>query len=206
MFSLSDRWHNLLVGCGDTSLVADFWQQLVEAYQHASRHYHTLDHLAYMFEQLSPHREAIDNWEALAFAVFYHDIVYDAKGQDNEAQSAAVMKRQLKELGVAEATIQLCESHILATKNHKAGVSEDTLYILDADLAVLGDSREVYAEYTEQIRREYKMYPMFLYKKGRKKVLRHFLAMDRIYKTEPFYQEREQQARENLLWELGGKR
>jgi predicted metal-dependent HD superfamily phosphohydrolase len=45
------------------------------------------------------------------------------------------------------------------------------------------------------------MYPDFLYKPGRRKVLTHFLEMERIFKSDHFYQKYEEQARKNLLFE-----
>jgi predicted metal-dependent HD superfamily phosphohydrolase len=48
------------------------------------------------------------------------------------------------------------------------------------------------------------MYPDFLYRPGRRKVLQHFLDMERIFKTEEFASKFEKQARVNLGWELRG--
>ncbi|HXL55890.1 MAG TPA: hypothetical protein VN958_06525 [Chitinophagaceae bacterium] len=41
-----------------------------------------------------------------------------------------------------------------------------------------------------------------MYNEGRKKVLMHFLEMNRIFKTDEFYNQFEKQARENLKREL----
>ncbi|HET7178254.1 MAG TPA: hypothetical protein VFI14_00955 [Chryseosolibacter sp.] len=54
------------------------------------------------------------------------------------------------------------------------------------------------------MRREYSMYPDFLYRPGRRKVLQYFLDMERIFKTEEFASKFEKQARGNLERELGG--
>jgi len=53
-----------------------------------------------------------------------------------------------------------------------------------------------------KIRKEYKVYPDIIYKPGRRKVVQHFLAMERIYKTDYFFVRLEQQAKENLTKEL----
>ena len=45
-------------------------------------------------------------------------------------------------------------------------------------------------------------YPDLLYKPGRKKVLQHFLSMERIFKTEQFFSRFEDKARKNLLQEF----
>jgi predicted metal-dependent HD superfamily phosphohydrolase len=46
------------------------------------------------------------------------------------------------------------------------------------------------------------VYPDVIYKPGRKKVLAHFLQMERIYKTGIFFTMFEKQARQNLQDEL----
>ena len=46
------------------------------------------------------------------------------------------------------------------------------------------------------------MYPEVVYKPGRQKVLHHFLQMPAIYKTDYFIEKYEQQARNNMLYEL----
>jgi len=63
----------------------------------------------------------------------------------------------------------------------------------------------VYDQYKAAIRAEYRIYPDILYRKGRKKVLEHFLERDQIYYTSVF-QAREEKARANLERELMGLR
>ena len=90
---------------------------------------------------------------------------------------------------------------IKCTKSHEFSDS-DTNYFTDADLSILGKSWKTYEEYYQQIRKEYKIYPDFIYNSGRKKALQHFLKMDRIFKTDYFFEKYEIQARENLQNEL----
>ena len=46
------------------------------------------------------------------------------------------------------------------------------------------------------------MFPNFLYKKGRRGVLNHFLNRENIFFTSHFQNQYENIARENLNWEL----
>ncbi len=94
------------------------------------------------------------------------------------------------------------EAQILATKSHHKSDDTDTNYLLDADLSILGKDSADYFDYTRKIRKEYALYPDILYKPGRKKVLKHFLELESIFKTEDFRDKYEQQARENLAAEL----
>ncbi|MFD2921463.1 hypothetical protein ACFS6H_17175 [Terrimonas rubra] len=94
--------------------------------------------------------------------------------------------------------ISNCAAQILATKAHQASTDPDTNYFTDADLSILGQPWEVYETYYKNVRKEYAMYPDFLYNPGRKKVLQHFLSMDRIFKTNHFFGLLEAPARANL--------
>ena len=60
----------------------------------------------------------------------------------------------------------------------------------------------MYSKYYQNVRKEYSIYPEILYKLGRKKVLKHFLAMEKIFKTDYFYQKFEKNARMNLQREF----
>ena len=52
------------------------------------------------------------------------------------------------------------------------------------------------------MRKEYSVYPDFMYKKGRTEVLQQFLSMQSIFKTDHFYHLREEKAKENIHQEL----
>jgi predicted metal-dependent HD superfamily phosphohydrolase len=186
----------------DARLVNTLWGELESCYTQRGRHYHNLNHLAHLYQQLCLVQTAIQRWDILLFSLFYHDIIYSVHKRDNEEKSADYAAEQLARLGISVTDVALCHAQILATKTHTPSPNPDTNYFTDADLAILGASREAYAVYTRQIRKEYRMYPDLLYKPGRKKVLLHFLQMDRLYKTAFFYERLEAAARANLAWEL----
>jgi len=151
---------------------------------------------------LQPVKAQIAHWDMVLFALFYHDIIYKATRKDNEEKSAALAARRLQSISVPATTIKSCTTTIEATKNHAPGPDADTDYFTDADLAVLGQEWPVYADYCKRIRKEYAIYPDLVYKPGRKKVLQHFLKMERIYKTDYFFANFENQARQNIQREL----
>jgi predicted metal-dependent HD superfamily phosphohydrolase len=97
--------------------------------------------------------------------------------------------------------MEQCVKLILATQKHEPAGEEVNLFT-DADLSVLGAEPESYKLYATQVRKEYGLYPDLIYNPGRKKVLQHFLAMPRIFKTDAFYEKYETTARRNLEWEL----
>ncbi len=186
----------------DTVVIEKCWAELEHQYTGKGRHYHTLAHLENLLVQLSAVREQIADWDTLLFTLFYHDVVYGALKNDNEEESALLARKRMQELGVPLPSITRCAEQILATKQHLVSTDNDTNLFTDADLSILGASAEAYATYTQQIRKEYKIYPDMVYKPGRRKVLQHFLNMDSIFKTHYFHATFEMQARTNLQWEL----
>lgn len=179
-----------------------YWRELERAYSGKNRHYHNLQHLEHLWAALLDARALVSNWEAVIWALFYHDAVYKVRRRDNEAQSAALAIQRLGPLGVSQEQLQRVEALILATQGHAPGTHPDIDYFTDADLAILGTPPERYREYTRQIRAEYAIYPDFLYRPGRKKVLMAFLYMEYLYKTPHFRARYEALARENLRAEL----
>lgn len=116
--------------------------------------------------------------------------------------SARLAFERLSSVVVPAVICENCASQIMATRKHDLSEQADTNYFTDADLAILGANAFDYKNYTQAIRKEYRLYPDFLYKPGRKKVLAHFLEMPTIFKTEFFRERYEEVARENLRNEL----
>jgi predicted metal-dependent HD superfamily phosphohydrolase len=190
------------------TLIQDHWMQIERAHSSKKRYYHSLAHLENLLQQLESVKTFIRAWDMVMMALFYHDIVYRVHRRDNESKSADRAAITLAAIQVPEEKINLCRQIILATKSHARDENDDVNYFTDADLSILGASWESYKEYAQNVRREYTMYPDFLYKPGRKKVIHHFLQMDQIFKTGFFKQKFEVSARENLQKELevmGGK-
>ncbi|WP_404986829.1 hypothetical protein ACI513_07570 [Chryseobacterium sp. M5] len=202
---LKDRFESLCLNFAeDKILIKKFWTEIEKNYSRKSRHYHNLQHLETLFEEIEHVKDKIKNFNTISFSIFYHDVIYDAASKLNEEKSADVAKERLEILGLNNEDLQQVYEQILATKSHQKSENEDANFLLDADLSVLGKTSEVYSEYTKQIRKEYSIYPDFLYKPGRKKVLQHFLELESIYKTEFFRNKYEIQARENIEFELKG--
>lgn len=183
-------------------MINEFWIEIETNYSSNGRHYHTLQHLENLFIQLTEIKSDIHNWETILFTLYYHDIVYHSLKSDNEEKSAELAEKRLKQISVSNKTIELCKNQFLATKTHVHSTNSDTNYFTDADLAVLGQNWETYSMYYKNIRKEYSIFSDIDYNQGRKKVLNHFLKMERIFKTEYFYKKFEMQAKQNLIKEF----
>ncbi|WP_462219329.1 HD domain-containing protein [Ferruginibacter sp.] len=186
----------------DARLAKQLWNEIEENYSNKKRYYHTLNHLESLLQQLFTIKIKIEDWDTVLFSLYYHDIIYNPLKTTNEEKSAAFAENRMQLIGVPQMTIENCVRHILATKKHLLSADNDTNIFIDADLSILGQPWNVYENYYKQVRNEYSLYPDLIYKPGRKKVLQHFLQMERIFKTDYFFERFESQAKANLEKEL----
>ncbi|WP_186040781.1 HD domain-containing protein [Burkholderia gladioli] len=154
---------------------AAVWPLVEQAYREPQRHYHTLAHLAELFEQLAPYRDAPHRL-AIELAVWAHDIVYAttlADYADNEARSASWLAATAAALCApawqrehADALRFACEL-VLATKSHRLPASaladpsrrQAAALFLDADLAILAATPERLLAYDREIALEWGQTP-----------------------------------------------
>ncbi|WP_420571009.1 hypothetical protein [Kordia sp.] len=198
-------WRNLtLKYTDDELLLIELWEEISKKYTSNQRHYHNLDHINYMLKLASKNKADLNDYDLLLFAIWYHDIIYNATKSNNELKSAEFAQKRLEKLQIDPKKIENCFNLIVSTKKHEIlnTQNQDNAYLLDFDLAILGTTWENYYAYTKKIRKEYIIYPNFMYKKGRKKVLQHFLERPRIYYTKKYHDLWEAIARENIQKEL----
>jgi predicted metal-dependent HD superfamily phosphohydrolase len=180
----------------------ELWAEIEKNYSSNKRHYHTLQHLDSLLAQLTDIKAEIQNWNTILFTLYYHDIIYNSLKSNNEEKSAELAEKRMKQILVSNDKIEHCKKQILTTKSHIQSTDSDTNYFTDADLSVLGQNWETYSLYYKNVRKEYSIYPDFVYNPGRRKVLNHFLSMDRIFKTDFFHNKFEIQAKQNLQKEI----
>jgi len=150
------------------------------------------------------HAEAMDDLQAVALALWFHDAVYWPWSGRNEERSARWARRFLQGQGLPAATVDTVERHILATRHgHPAAAAAgDDRWVLDIDLAILGQPPAVYAAFERNVRREYRFVRWPRYRAGRCAILRSFLERPALYETEWFRSRYEAQARVNLAHAL----
>lgn len=199
---LQKTFYQLLKRIGFTEENIDkHWVDLKKAYSHKTRHYHNLKHLEEMLVCFEIYKSELQYPDEVLYALFYHDIIYNSTQKDNELKSAELAVRLLPE--IATINKQMIFDLIMATKSHVANSDSDEKWIIDFDLKILAKDPENYKIYASQIRKEYSIYPDFLYNPGRKKALEHFLEKEYIYQTEIFRTIFESKARANIQEEIG---
>ncbi len=201
---LKKRIHKLVSNyTKDENRIELLWKDIHKHYSEKHRAYHNLNHLTEIFKYVDVYKQHIENYDSLAFSIFYHDIIYNIWKEDNEEKSADFAVKHLSKTNIETSFLETIHQQITATKTHEA-TNNDTKWMVDFDLAILGASAETYINYTKKIREEYKLVPKLLYKKGRKKVLQHFIDKPFIYATEEFRGLYEDQVKYNLTNELNG--
>lgn len=198
---LKDRFYLLYHSYIPDEKINHLWGDLYDSYTETNRKYHNLEHLKELFNYYDAYENLIQNKEAVCFAIFYHDIVYEVWKKNNEEKSAETISAILLGINFPIEDIKIIEDLIICTKNHTAH-TPDQCFMIDFDLAILGQSHDNYNAYSKKIRREYKIVPDLIYNKGRKKVLHHFLKKETIYQTSIFTSKFETPAKLNLSIEL----
>jgi predicted metal-dependent HD superfamily phosphohydrolase len=188
-------------------LISDLFDEVLEAYTSAGRHYHSLHHIHDLLELSEKYSELLTEKDIVDFSIFYHDIIYNTRRSDNESQSAALASDRLARLNVpAEIRVEVAE-FIDATKTHQLQSvqhEKDLAFFLDFDMSVLASDWSEYQIYIQAVEKEYSHLPFEAFRQGRRSFIMQTLSARNIYHTDEFHNEYEEKARRNLKKELTG--
>lgn len=206
---LANSWEWLVEESGANQHAAEVYQDLLTNYSD-KRVYHGLGHVYALLNRMHSFIEqeqlAAEEIQQCMWAIWFHDVIYNTRAKDNELLSAKYAEEQLVLLGLPDMA-EPVSILVKATAGHTLAHVPDSLlnaaqHFLDADIAILGSQLTSYQAYAAAIREEYSWVPRFMYRRGRRKLLLEFMARDTIYFTPHFKADREQQARDNMQWEL----
>ncbi|MFP4389386.1 MAG: hypothetical protein ACLFPR_10620 [Desulfococcaceae bacterium] len=198
---LHDRWQTLWHRTFDPASQAErdrLFAALTRAYSQPHRAYHTLNHVAHCLSLLDEFSDRAEHPDALAFAIWFHDAVYDLWSGKNEARSAAWAAEALSGAGASSDFAERVRALILDTRHDAAPDTPDGRLIADIDLAILGAAPERYRKYEDRIAREYQVVPRFIFRRKRASLLEAFLRQSALYHTDSFRERFEARARKNL--------
>ena len=159
------------------------WNQ----YSISDRSYHNISHIENCFDTFSFLLNSnIYDIEALTIAIWFHDVIYDSRQNNNEEQSAILAKAFCYALNCTEEFSNKVEQLILFTKHNKKASTVDEKIISDVDLAILSSSPLEFWDYSKGIRQEYSWAPDIVYYPNRLKFLENLLLKKSIYYTKNF--------------------
>lgn len=193
---LNDRWEGLAYRLGVANEC--FYHETVgRLYSNPLRHYHTEAHLVGCFSVLDEAKgSGCDDlagvlWDYVEAAIFMHDVVYDARSNQNEEDSAAMSVAVFRKPFVGEL--------IKDTKHQQSAESKEGQVVCDIDLSSLGGDFDKFLANSRNIRKEYDFVSDDDYRKGRTAIMGAFLRKDRIYQTDYFRDRFEMKARNNIV-------
>ncbi len=189
------HWDRLMKVLGNPEHSEEVFRDLVARYNKPHRTYHNLEHIVSMLDEAE---FASGGPQTFVLAIWFHDIVYQTRAQNNEEASAEVAKLTAQHLGLSETVAQWIPELIIATKHTDAPTSYAAQLLVDLDLAILGKSQEEFDAYERAIREEYAWVPEADFRAGRAKILQSFLDRPSIFYTEFFREKYESTARANL--------
>uniref|UniRef100_A0A158P8R0 Cullin domain-containing protein n=1 Tax=Angiostrongylus cantonensis TaxID=6313 RepID=A0A158P8R0_ANGCA len=220
---LAARWNDL------TSFLSEktrekWYKMIIDAY--TPRPFRGIAHLCAMFSLFDKYKDHLKDRYATAFAIFFKNLVYDPLASDNAEKSAQLLHQFAQEttldsvfllfLSTVKELRMLFEfenyvadlitaSGSYSTEAHLSeGVcgAEDVHYLIDFDMAFLGDDEEQFVNHEKAQRKEYDHMRDDEYRNQRAKVLRFFLQIPNIYATKELRADLELKARENIAREI----
>ncbi|MEO0895527.1 MAG: hypothetical protein AAFY71_03835 [Bacteroidota bacterium] len=201
---LIHRWQNLCEGFSLPEPVGnETFQRLKTHYDEKHRAYHNLHHIQDLFKKMDRDRELLQQPLRVALAIWFHDIIYKPYKSNNEVASAELFQKWMTPHLSDNSLVDQVSAYIVSTAKHIPELDhKDLTWFLDADLSILGAHQTRYLQYTKEIRKEYSLYPSFMYNRGRKAILKSMLARKNLFYTDLFQDRYEARARENIRMEI----
>lgn len=120
---------------------APVFELFIVAYSAQDRFYHNPEHLSELFQVASVHAGNTDDAEVVPLAIWFHDAVYEPRPHDNEMRSAELVVDLPDPIGVPASVTEKVVRLIRPPSHHRLSdqpADQDTVTLLDVDLAILG--------------------------------------------------------------------
>jgi predicted metal-dependent HD superfamily phosphohydrolase len=148
--------------------------------------------------------------DRVELALWYHDVIYLPRRQDNELVSSQRLVKDCRALGVPEETV-IDSAHLVLATAHFGSPSpvrsrQEADLIADIDLSILGQHLMRFMDYEFSVGEEYRSVPAPLYFWKRRAFLRGILARPSIFRTTRFQDRYEAPAHDNIAYLLAHDR
>jgi predicted metal-dependent HD superfamily phosphohydrolase len=173
-------------------------RRVLRAWRSWGRHYHTLRHLTACLKELDGARALAQRPAEVELALWFHDAIYRTYRSDNEARSAEWAAQFLTVQGASATTVSNVRALVMATAHTADGLAGDAALVVDVDLSILGQPKDVYDEFERNVRKEYWWVPRRRFVTARRAILQSFLTRPSIYHWPQFRERYEASARANL--------
>lgn len=167
-----------------------------------NRPYHNIDHIVHCFQELewfliNNNRNEDINIQDVGLSIIAHDIIYGAKQKESDEElSAKWLENYLKTINqFRREPIDIVLSTAHLSGKYKVDTPEKKL-MTSIDLAILGQRKEIYERYANNVRKEYSFVNDNDYIQGRMKAI-DFLSNQLLFLNETF-SKYEEKAKDNM--------
>lgn len=176
-------------------LVGGWFNVLFGLYSSPGRYYHDQGHIADLLRRLDAlMAPACDDPEAVEWAIWFHDVIYDPRSKGNEQRSADLFDTFLSTTGLNAGEIgrlfqRDVHGAIMATTHDGRDLGgsferppqSTAMRMVDLDLAGFADPWNVFEAKNALIQKEYAFVPEEQYRAGRAAFLLSLTSRPRIY-------------------------
>ena len=147
---------------------------LLSMWNESHRHYHNLNHLNDLIEQINENKSKFSEkeYEKLMLAAIFHDCVYDPMSSTNEEDSANFLMECV--VDKSNSDILDVKQIILDTKTHNSTTPLSESFN-KFDMSIVERDFSELLEWENGIHEEFSVYPKEEYKEGRVKFLESLL-------------------------------
>ena len=186
----------LLDQCVDNS--AAIHQQLVDSYSEPQRVYHTLNHIEHCLTHFDRISAQLQNPVAVELAIWFHDVIYAPGGGDNEQLSADLFMEVTQDC-FDDSLRNTVYQHIMATLHDGSQLeNNDTKFMVDIDLSSFALPWPEFSRDSNNLRKEMSSLSDEDFYRKQFAFQQNLINQPRFFKSDYFYENYEDQARQNL--------
>lgn len=194
-----ERFHGLWARCApsDQGRARELYQELRAHYSEPGRSYHTPKHVQFCLSHFDEVRDLLQWPDSVELAIWYHDIIYDPRADDNERRSADYFRRHAGP-SLEDALVRRVVQLIIATEHREVPDDPDEAFMVDIDLASFARPWRDFCSDSDRVRAEFPQMGDAEFTRGQARFLQSLLDREHFYAT-AFFQERyEAMARSNV--------
>jgi len=173
-------------------------QQLVDSYSEPQRVYHTLNHIEHCLTHFDRISAQLQNPVAVELAIWFHDVIYVPGGADNEQLSADLFM-ELTQDCFDDSLRNTVYQHIMATLHDGSQIdNNDTKFMVDIDLSSFALPWPEFSRDSNNLRKEMSSLSDEDFYRKQFVFQQNLINQPRFFKSDYFYENYEDQARQNL--------
>ena len=197
------RFFDIWSRCGGGEEKACIFDEIETHYLEPHRYYHTTAHIVFcldeldkVFSKFSP-SEAVLQQDAVELSIWFHDIVFEIPGVNNEQKSAEYFL-EVSDGRLCNDLRNRVHDAIIATTHKSTPDSFESQLTVDIDLAGLAQSWPEFFVDSRNVRTEFSHLSDKEFNVGQGKFMKSLLDRASIYSTEYFLSSHEATARQNV--------